>query len=67
MCREEIPTAQASRSQEDGLLQARCGAQAAGLPSGQRVQPNGSSVKAFPDRERQKTPGFINAQAARSR
>jgi len=40
---------------------------AVGLRACREVQPNASSVKAFPNKEKAKTSGFIDAQTARSR
>ncbi len=46
---------------------ARSGSQESGLRACREVQPNGSGLKTFPNKETAKTSGFIDAQAARSR
>jgi transposase len=57
----------AGSCQEDGLLSARSGSQEARFRACREVQPNGSGLKTFPKKEKTKTSGFIDAQAARSR
>ena len=48
----------AGSCQEDGLLHARSGAQEAGFRACRGVQPNGGSVKTFPNEGKTKTSGF---------